>query len=385
MTISRPKLLSATAAVFAIAAAAYWVVTMSRTEAPPGEGAGPPDLMSFVADMPDEGFERPPSTWKLTLPGDHGNHAASRTENWQLSAHLRTENGERLGVQFSYLRLGLVPPSAAPAHSVWEPRDVYRGHVVFVDTKMARAMGEERFARGMPALAGYDAAAGELRLDDWFLRFGGARDDREMALHATIRDETLVQLTLRPEKPALASELDGAEAPFVGYALTRLAVEGTVDQGSGAETVIGTAWFDHSWGDLPLPGAGPVAWDRLQFQLEDGTDVSVIRSRRTDGRGDPTLNGVVVEADGTVSTFDDETFQMTAIRSWRRDGTEAEYPVEWRLEGPDLDVTVAPVTDAQAYDFSTPFWSGLVTVRGTRGEGPVSGMGTLQLTGYEQR
>jgi predicted secreted hydrolase len=236
----------------------------------------------------------------------------------------------------------------------------------------------------MPRLAGYDADAGEIRLDNWFLRFGHDHASPELNLYATVRDEAVVKLVMRPEKAAIASELEGNNAPFVGYSLTRMTVEGTVDRGHGEETVSGTAWLDHSWGDLPLPGVGPVARDRLLFQLDDGTDFSVVRSRRTDGRGSPSMIAVVVAPDGTVSTFDDQNVVMTATRTWRHEATGTEYPVAWRLEAPDLDIYIEPLIDAQIHNFSTPFWSGVVTLTGTRRDISVSGTGTLLLTGYDQ-
>jgi predicted secreted hydrolase len=371
----------------AIAALAYWVMPALQANAPPEEAVGAPDLMSLNGSLSEEGFERPSPTWKLSLPRDHGAHLASRMEIWQLSTHLQNEKGELSAFQFSFLRLGVVPPSAPPPTSVWEVRELYRGHVTFTDAELDQAVGEERLARGMPRLAGYDADAGEIRLDNWFLRFGHDHASPELNLYATVRDKAVVKLVMRPEKTAVALEPEGNNALFVGYSLTRLTVEGVVDRGRGEETVSGTAWLDHSWGDLPLPGVGPVAQDRLLFQLDDGTDFSVVRSRRTDGRGSPSMIAMVVAPDGIVSTFDDEddeNVQMTTTRTWRHKATGTEYPVAWHLEAPELDIYIEPLIDAQIHDFSTPFWSGVVTLTGTWRDISVSGTGTLLLTGYDQ-
>jgi predicted secreted hydrolase len=200
-----------------------------------------------------------------------------------------------------------------------------------------------------------------------------------------VLDKAVVDLVMRPEKPTLALTPDDAGAPFVGYSMTRLAVEGTIDQGLGEETVTGSAWFDHVWGELPLPGMRPVASDRLQLQLGDGTDLSVIRTRRIDGAGAPVVSGFVVSPDGTASLLDEKSLQMTSSRTWRDPVTGAEYPVEWRLLGPNLDITIAPLADAQAFDTAVPVWSGMVQSSGRRANTVVSGVGTLQLTGYSAR
>lgn len=365
--------------------AVYLALPRWQAEGPSSNESGEPDLISVLANISDEGFERPSSKWKLKLPEDHGAHATSRTETWQLVTHLENEDGAELGIQFSFLRLGIVPPTAPPPESIWEVRDLNRVHVTFLGAGLAAAIGEERFQRGIPKLSGYDADAGELRFDNWFLKFGSDPAGTTMTLYATIRDKAVVELVMRAQKPAVALEPDGVDAPFAGYSLTRLTVEGTVDQGQGEEAVTGTAWFDHLWGELPVPGAGPVAWDRVQLQLEDGTDISVVRSRRTDGRGAPAVNGVIFEPGGAVLSLDDGTFQMTASRTWRHPSTGAKYPIEWRIVGPELDISIGPLSDAQGHDFSAPLWSGLVQVRGNRAQTPVSGFGTLQLTGYTDR
>ena len=295
-----------------------------------------------------------------------------------MSVHLRTRAGDDLGAQVSFFRLGVTPPGS-PQGETWELRELYRGHVAWMDAGASGPSGEERFARGIPALAGYDAEAGELRLDDWVLGFEGDT----IRLQATVQDAAVMNLVMVPEKPAVAPGGEGGEAPFVGYALTRLAVTGSVDRGLGEEVVSGTAWLDHSWGELPIPGTGPVAWDRLQGQLDDGSDISVLRSRRSDGRGTPTLNGAVVEASGAVSAVDEAALRMTPVSTWRDAATGIEYPVEWRLEGAGLALDVEPVTDAQARAFTVPMWNGMVRLTGTRGGVPVAGKGTLQLTGYE--
>ena len=88
------------------------------------------------------------------------------------------------------------------------------------------------------------------------------------------------------------------------------------------------------------------------------------------GCGDIGGAGEIVGADhrsGSLGTTD-EAGHLGARRGAKLGG---------RLDHFNLATILQTVADSGA--------GGLVTVRGTRGEGPVSGMGTLQLTGYEQR
>ncbi len=374
----------------AIVAIGFGVVIYSALPIQQPEGsfpsdAGGPDFASLLENISDyEGFERPSSDWKLELPEDHGAHVNSRTETWQLLTHLSDEDGNELGFQFLFLRIGIVPPTAPPQDSIWDVRQLERVHIALLDASSSKVAREERFGRGIPSISGFDWNAGELRMDNWFLSFVDDGSPATLKLYATIGDKAVVEFDMRPVKQAVALEPDGADAPFVGYSITRLTVDGTVDQGQGKKRVTGTAWYDHLWGELPVPGARPVAWDRLQLQLEDGAEISAVRSRRIDGRGAASVNGVIFEPNGEVISLDEETIKMTAFRTWQSPYTGVEYPIEWQLEGPNLDIMIEPLFDAQVLDFSVPFWSGIVRATGNRGQEAVSGFGTLQLTGYEQ-
>ncbi len=286
-------------------------------------------------------------------------------------------------MQFALLRLGVTPPGERVSNSVWDVDTLYRAHVILSGTSQTRAVGEERFGRGMPDVAGYDSVLGELRLDNWVLDFG-VPDEGAMTLTATVRDDAVLKLLLRPEKSPLSTETEGEGAPIAGYGITRLSVEGTLDDGSGAISLTGTAWFDHVWGQLPMPGSSPLSYDRLQLQLDDGTDLSLTRSRRRDGRGAPIVDGFVVLPDLTISSFNEEDLRMTPSRSWTEPGSGATYPVAWQLSGSGFDLTIEPALDAQAFDFAASIWSGLVRVSGTSDGSPVVGLGTMQLTGYAE-
>ncbi len=369
-------------AALAVAGGLYWAWSGSDTAAPARLDRYAA-LLAELEELPGDGFPGPPPGWTPEFPRDHGDHAGSRMESWALAAHLTTADGETLGLQLSFLRLGIVAPGAPAPRSIWEVRELDRAHVALVAAAGAQAIGEERFGRGIPGLGGYDATEGAVRLDGWFLRFDSDEARGHMTLHATVSDKAGIDLTLRAEKPVLALAPEGA--PFAGYAFPRLSAQGTIDRGNGTESVTGTAWLDHLWGELPLPGSRPVATDRLQLQLDDGTDLSLIRTRRADGTGPAALDGFAVAPDGTASALDGDSLRMTARRIWRDPVTGTDYPVSWQIEGPGLDLVVEPLVDAQAFDTAVPVWSGTVRARGRHAGAETSGGGTLQLTGYGAR
>ena len=337
------------------------------------------DWAAALDELSDEGFDRPTGAWHLELPGDHGGHRNVRAESWNLSVHLRDERGEDIGTQFALQRFGLVSPDAPERESPWELRAIYRAHVTLLDGADGAADGEERFHRDVPGVAGDDAALREIWLDNWTLRYGEGDAGDQMRLDATVGQAEL-RLLLTPAKPAVALNPDGTAAPFRGYSITRMVAEGFIGTGDDHRAVSGLAWLDHFWGDLPLP-VGPVALDRLQLQLGDGTDLSVTRTRRRDGRGTPTLAAYAVGPNGELEWLAGPSLEMEATRTWQDNAVGARFPVDWRIRAGELQLEVAPIADDQLHAFVAPLWSGIVSGEGVLGNRPVSGRGTLLLTG----
>ncbi len=366
---SPARLLAAT--LLAAAVAIGGGLFLRGHETAPEPAAPASMLAAILEDLPepadDDGFARPSGPWRVSLPADHGAHPAARAETWTIAAHLRDDAGRPLGLAFSLSRFGLKAGVSDPSDPPWLPHALYRAHVTLEDPTVARALGEERFSRG-GGLAGHDPGVPAVWIDHWQLRHG-AEADGALTLEASVNGRP-VHLVLTPAKPPRAS--GGAEAPLRGFALPRLAVEGRIGHGEEARAVTGSAWLDRAWGEMPLPG-GPLAYDRLILQLDDGTDLSLLRTRRRDGRGNATLDGVIVPSTG-------EAVALTGDRIALSSADEA-APGGLRLTGAGLDLRIAPLVEAPAQDFLLPGSTGSVAVSGRRDGAAVTGLGTFLSTG----
>ena len=369
--------------VLGIGTSLYYVWHAAERAPAPSALPGGIDWVATLESIPNEGFERPPESWRLNLPTDHGAHPGTRTETWLLGTHLRSAEGESVGVQLALSRVALVSPNAPKRESAWATREVYRGHVVLVTGAQRRGAGEERFSRAALGLAGHDADEQRVWLDNWSLRYAEGEHRDQLRVEARL-DDTSVDIVLTPSKSAVSVGEDGGRTPFRGFALTRLTAEGFVRRPSGEQSVSGLAWLDHVWGEVPLP-IGPVVWDRVQLHLDDGSDVSMVRTRRRDGRGSPTARGYRVDAQGDVERFEAAVTDMTPTRGWQRESHGTRYPLYWRLSTRDLDLDIEPLVEDQAHAFSASVWSGVVVAHGRSRGRPVSGTGFLELTGYENR
>lgn len=336
--------------------------------------------MEAMASLSQDGFERPEQARPLDWPQDHAAHPSARSEAWQMSAHLQGPEGTPVNVQFSMTRIGLVPPASPTGTppSIWELRDIYRAHLIATDG--TQGIAEERFGRGMSGQAGFDDALQQLHFDNWALGFPDGSQTDAWQFTAKAGDFT-VGLDLQPGKTPISPE--GSDAPFRGYAFTRLNVTGTFDIAGVAQPVTGTAWFEHAWGELPLPGAGPVFSDRLLLHLDSGDDLSVIVSQRSDGRGVPTVDAALIPADGSPRPLGGELSQVSFPRMWQ--GAQTEWPVVWAIKLDDaLELQVAALSDTQEHAFTPLIWSGLVHAEGQLDGRAVRGTGILQLSGERQ-
>ena len=163
--------------------------------------------------------------------------------------------------------------------------------------------------------------------------------------------------------------------------MPRLHAQGVLTTADGAAAISGVAWFEHLWGDLPFPG-GPTATDRLVLHVDDGSELSIARTRRRDGTGTPTLDGFVVHPDGEIEQVSEET-TLAQVGTWRQARGEAEYPIRWTLMQDGRELEITPVVDDQLHAFLAPIWSGMVVA--TSASGAISAVGTLQLQGYEDQ
>ncbi len=171
----------------------------------------------------------------------------------------------------------------------------------------------------------------------------------------------------RPTPPSSPSE---NLANLRVYHLHRLIVQGLW----GTEPVTRSAWLEHAWGMLPLPG-GPVSLQRFQVQMEDGRDFFCLQIQRRDSNTQGPIRCLLQELGGQPKNLADA--RVTAVSRWRSQGKQI-YPIAWRLESPALNLDLKAVIPNQVINGPLTLWSGWVRARGREGE---QGEGFVQVFG----
>ena len=110
----------------------------------------------------------------------------------------------------------------------------------------------------------------------------------------------------------------------------------------------GDSWMDHEFSTSFLERR-QVGWDWFSLQLDDGVDIMLYQIRLADGQVEPNSSGTVVDPEGQMQHLGVGEYRLSSGSTWTSPNTNAGYPLEWRVEIPELgyDLTVKPKFEAQ--------------------------------------
>lgn len=313
----------------------------------------------------------PPAIQPIVFPDDEAPHDVL-TEWWYYTGHLFVPGGERYGFEFVFFqaRRGAFPP-------------VYAAHFAITDTVKGSFTYEQRIGPNaiVPADEGFS-----LRLDEWTMSGANGVDQLSAAM-----DCYAIELTLRSEKPpVLHNEVGYIEVGEAGgsyyYSRTRMSVEGSLAVDGSPVTVTGQAWMDHQWGNFITGGAG--GWDWFAVQLDNQHELIVYQIRDLDQRIVMEY-GTLVYPDGQSLHLEDADIELTVNDEWTSPRTGAVYPIDWTVLVPNEEIRleIVPVLQDQELDTSQStgviYWEGAVEVEGLFAGATTSGLGYVELTGYD--
>ncbi len=319
------------------------------------------------------------------FPRDHGSHPEFRNEWWYVTGNLDSDNGRRFGFELTFFRFALSPDAPAK-DSAWRSSQVYIAHLAVTDAANDRFYTAERYARGALGLAGADAEALRVWIDDWRLNAEPGRDEWRLVARS---DEISIDLELRPLREPVLNGVGGLSQKSTEpgnasyyYSITRIDTRGRLRVAGREYSVSGLSWLDREWSSSAL-SAEQVGWDWFALQMDDGSELMFYGIRRADGTQDEHSAGTHVAPGGTVTHIDGADIEIRVNETWESPAG-GEYPSQWTLALPKLGLRleVTPVTANQELFTTVRYWEGAVDVEGQRNERPVRGRGYVELTGY---
>jgi predicted secreted hydrolase len=331
------------------------------------------------------------------FPKDHGTHRGYRTEWWYYTGNMETQTGRRFGFQVTFFRTQIVPPNDAMRRpkepSSWRTEQLYFAHAALSDLKEKAFYMDEQVARGAVGLAGEQRQADNIRvfLGDWSVRI----DSRAHLLRVAF-DEVALNLRAVSRKGPVGHGDRGysrkgakPESASCYYSLPRLQISGDVAVGGKTYAVTGTGWMDHEFSSAPLE-KNLIGWDWFSLQLSNQTEVMLYLLRKETGGLSQASSGTFVGPLGTAHHLSREEFTVDVLKHWRSSRTEALYPAHWEIHMPSLGLALEVIPQMADQEMVTEkstgvtYWEGSVSVKGSASNMPVTGVGYVELTGYDK-
>ena len=330
------------------------------------------------------------------FPRDHFAHPSFDSEWWYYTGNVFTADGRHFGFELTFFRRSRTID--APEPSAWDLDQAWLAHFAITDTREERFLVDERINRSGPGIAGADLGKRRIWNGNWSIAWRPGDEDRPTQVLTAMNRDAALRLTLVPRKPAVAHGRDGVSRKVAGnpeavshyLSFTRLEAAGTIAVAGKEFAVRGLAWMDHEFfSDYPMEDK--VGWDWMSIQFEDGADLMLFGIRDAEGGYGSDTTGTLVDAEGGTRRIKFGGVILRPGRRWRSPATGVEYPVEWRVEIPDLDLRldVRPRIDGQEVytegGLLPVYWEGAVLVTGEREGRPVAGTGYLEMTRYGER
>ncbi|HXL21128.1 MAG TPA: lipocalin-like domain-containing protein [Candidatus Dormibacteraeota bacterium] len=337
------------------------------------------------------------SPYQVALPGyhysfphDYFSHPAFQTEWWYYTGNLQSADGRRFGFELTFFRQAIDRDAAK--NTTWDAQDLYLAHLALSDLTAGRFYHTERTNRSGPGIAGADEASRRIWNGNWQI----ALKDSDQQLQA-IAENFELRLTLHSEKLPVIHGENGVSQKAEGpgrashyISLTRLGTTGTIMLNGKVFDLSGLAWMDHEFFTQQL-GSEQAGWDWLSVQLDDHTDLMLFHIRRKDGSIDPFSASTFIDAQGKATHLRKEDFILQPLGdTWKSTANGATYPISWKIEIAKLSLELEATTPLAAQELTgktklaPTYWEGAITLSGKRGARPLSGLGYLEMTGYDR-
>jgi predicted secreted hydrolase len=361
--------------------------------------------------------------YHYSFPHDYFNHPDFQTEWWYYTGNLQTPDGHRFGFELTFFRQAVARASTkkdndrkisdtenvnATKKSAWDVHDLYLAHLALSDLTGGRFYHLERTNRPGPGIAGVDESTRRIWNGNWQIQW----QNSDQLLQA-VAENFQLKFTLHSEKPPVIHGENGVsqKSPGEGHAshylsLTRLDTKGTITLNNENFPVTGVAWMDHEFFTQQL-STDQVGWDWFSLQLTDHSELMLFHIRRQDGSIDPYSAGTYIDPQGHSAHLTNSDFTLqpitdqfpsnqssidrSAANRYQSPTSAASYPIHWKITVPKLNLDLEATTPLPSQeltgnsDITPTYWEGAITLRGTRTDARIAGMGYLEMTGYAKR
>lgn len=332
------------------------------------------DALTRLAEQ-DARYDLPKPENLLRFPDAHSPQKNYRHEWWYLTANLKTEDGQRLALQWTLFRT-----SEAERH--W-----YFAHGAMADTKQhlnAFRNGREEFGNVTFTVNPFSA-----QIDDWewrssadflpaTLKFGDVQStEANWQAELSLTSSMLKQPNITLKLPFFLQGKQGFNRKHATlniashyYSQPFIDVDGRIFWQGKWQSVSGYAWFDREWGSQFL-APDQRGWDWFSLRLDPNTALMVYRIR---SHIEDYIYGNLMYRNGRSQILSSDDIELISITN-----ADDTYPSVFKLiiVANDVDIEVKIVNKKQINQFGIEYFEGMATFTGSH-----QGEGFVEMTGY---
>jgi len=315
------------------------------------------------------GFPNITSDLLLEFPLDHGAHNEFRIEWWYVTANLKDDDKNTIGLQWTLFRVALEPKSNKDG---WNKSQFWMGHAAITDSQSH--LFQEKIARGGIFQAGVSTEPFKAWIDDWKME-GNTWSD----LHLSAGGERFkYYINLESNGPIILHGINGfSQKSFSGqasayYSQPFFEASGWIEKNGERYNVSGSAWADHEWSSQVLSKTQE-GWDWFSLNFESKEKLMLFRVR--EHNKNDFYYGSWIQPSGKIERIQQNEIHL---KSKKMDLENTTYNTTWDLEIKKLgvDITINAINDRSHMETIFPYWEGPISFTGTH-----KGNGYLEMTG----
>ena len=311
-------------------------------------------------------------TKKLSLqfPKDHGAHNQFRIEWWYLTAIVKDEYANPLGLQWTLFRVALEPTFEKKN---WDKTEIWMGNAA-VTSKDLHSF-HEKIARGGVSQAGVTTSPFEAWIDDWNL----SGDNWNNLTVSASGENFKYALSLKAQGPLIKHGKSGRSVKSASgqasayYSQPFFEAIGWVEQNGIRSKVTGTAWADHEWSSQFMADTQK-GWDWFSLNFKSGEKLMLFRVREKNKAH--FYSGTWINADGTNRPI---KASEIILKPLKYKSSLSTYTNKWLIKIDSLNIHINTEALNPLSEMKTlyPYWEGPILFSGSH-----SGRGYLEMTGY---
>ena len=328
---------------------------------------------NLMANEHNNKFTVADPSYQITFPKDHGPHKNFRIEWWYLTANLKSDSIDNLGIQWTLFKSTLVPRSDKKSKNL---DGFWMAHSAITTKNLHYA--EERFARKDSTQAGVTLSPFKAWIDNWSITGDNKLETIQLVssgldFSVSLRFSTNISPVLQGVNGfSKKSEYEGASHY---YSQPFYTVKGWIILKGKRHIVEGVGWLDREWSSNLL-NKSQLGWDWFSLHLDNGQKIMLFKVRQNDGND--FLSGAWIKRDGSKELLKANEIQLEETAYSTIQGKE--IPTKWKISllgSNNVIINTKALNIDSWMDTSFPYWEGPISF-----SGDLSGVGYLEMTGY---